>query len=166
MAFQKGQSPPKKGEKVVKNLHTDNFDIGEAPQRIQGDGTLATSITVEPVDGGLDTEYADALAFMEEPVEIMVQEVADPFAEDPVMVGNNGQLEIFKRGVPKVTKRKFVDCLIAKSFMVSTPEVQTPNGERTRTVKVTSALKFPFQIIQDKNPKGVEWLRRRLADQV
>jgi hypothetical protein len=121
--------------------------------------------SLEPVnERALNADFLDALAFMEEPVEIMVAETTDENAENPVQVGVNGQFQVFWRGVPTVTKRKFADALIVKSHRVSTPEMTNGSGERVRVIRRHAALKYPFSIMQDKNPKGTEWLRRRMAE--
>jgi len=114
----------------------------------------------------LHKRYLDALAFMEEEMTIIVNETTDKNAENPVFAGVNGQQVYFPRGIPCRTKRKFVDSLIVKSTNVSTPEIQLQNGERSFAIRQTSSLKYPFMVIEDKNPKGNEWLRGRLAELV
>lgn len=112
----------------------------------------------------LNKEYLDELAFMEDDMVIMVHESADPNSENPVTVGCNGVFRQFFRGQQTIAKRKFVECLIAKQGRVSTPEYINKAGERARAIRQTSAQKYPFSVIEDKNPKGGEWLRRRLAE--
>jgi hypothetical protein len=112
----------------------------------------------------LNPGYLEELAFMEELIEIVVHESADENAENPVRVGNNGIFVEFPRGMNVVAKRKYVDCLIVKQTRVTTPEYINPAGERARAIKQHSAMKYPFSVIEDRNPKGVEWLRRRMAD--
>lgn len=119
---------------------------------------------IQPVDGPLNKDYLDELAFMEEVIEIMVHEVDDPTAENPVQAANNGRIMLFPRGVPTKAKRCIVDSLIVKSDRVTTPEFTNDGGERLRTIKRHSALKYPFSVIHDPNPMGREWLRRRMAE--
>jgi len=110
------------------------------------------------------------LAFMEEEVEIIVAPTTDKNAERHVFVSVNGQgagpkgIPWLTRGVPYRVKRKFVEVLAkAKRVAVSTDEVLDSRGDRTIAVTKTSALAYPFSVIKDTNPRGVDWLRDILA---
>jgi hypothetical protein len=146
---------------------TTDLNVGQPADIILKDGTLATGgATVEPVETrGLNDDFMDELAFMEEEVTVMVHESTDENADNPVLVGCNGVFKQFFRGQPTIAKRKFVDCLIVKMIRVTTPEfTHQTSGERGRKIVQTSAMKYPFSIVEDKSPKGGEWLRRRMAD--
>jgi len=39
-------------------------------------------------------------------------------------------------------------------------------GEHMNTMRPHHALRFPFSVIEDKNPKGSPWLRNLLAERV
>ncbi len=110
-------------------------------------------------------EQIKKLAFMEEPMTILLHENADPNAEDPVTVGNNGKFVAFFRGKPTLTKRKFVSGLIVKVNTITTDEGIIPGTiERVGLIRTHSAHKYPFQIIEDKNPRGSEWVSKRFAE--
>ena len=144
---------------------TRNMNVGQSPDIILNDGTLATGgLIVEPVAGSMNKSYLDELAFNEEEMVVMVNETSDENAENPVIVGNGGVFAQFFRGQATVAKRKFVDCLIVKSGRVTTPETLNGAGERTNVIRQQSAHKYPFMVVEDKNPKGREWLTRRFAD--
>lgn len=132
-------------------------DILEAPAIDRG--------YLEPIDKPLNKDYLDELAFMNEQIIINVHESTDLNAENPVPVGNCGQFRFFERGKNILTQRKFADCLFAKGSSVSTPEI-FKGGEKTYAIRQHAAAKYPFTIIEDKNPKGVEWYRRRQAEMV
>jgi len=141
------------------------MQVGQAPDIELTDGELKTGGNCfELIDTPIVDTYLDALAFMEEPMEIVVAESADENADNPVIVGCNGVFKQFFRGQPTVAKRKFVECLIVKHGRVSTPEYINNAGERARSIKQNSAHRYPFSVISDRNPKGAEWLRRRLAE--
>ena len=143
------------------------LEVGQAPDIILKDGTLATGgLTLEAIDKPLNADWLDDVAFMEEEIEIIVMESSDPNAENPVTVGNNGVFKQFFRGKPTVCKRKFADCLIVKSGRVTTPKVKNAAGEDAFAIRQQSAHMYPFSIIRDPNPKGAEWLRRRMAEVV
>jgi hypothetical protein len=118
---------------------------------------------------GLD-EKARLLAFMEEPVTIMVHESTDPNAEAMVFVAVNGEgpgpakTPWIPRGQPVTIKRKFVEALCrAKGESVKSIEVTNNTGERSIRYPKHSALRYPFSIVEDQNPRGSEWLRKTLA---
>ena len=136
---------------------------------IGADGSILTagSNTIDAISpDALNKNFLDEIAFMEEEMEIMVNESSDENAENPVMVGCNGAFRQFWRGQVVTAKRKFVDCLIVKSGRVTTPEYINQAGERARSIKQQSAHKYPFMVISDRNPKGAEWIRRRLAEPI
>lgn len=150
---------------MAKEKDSREFDVQETqdidPSRAS---TAAESQRIVPVAGPLNKAYLNELAFMEEELVVMVHESADPNSENPVTVGCNGVFRQFFRGVPMKAKRKFVECLIVKQGRVTTPEYVNAGGERARAIRQTSAHKYPFSVVEDRNPKGAEWLKRRLAE--
>jgi hypothetical protein len=151
---------------MSKKIDTTNLSVGQAADIILGDGTLAKGgVTLDVIaKDSLNDGYAEELAFMEENIEIVVQEAADENAENPVIVGVNGVFKPFFRGQPTIAKRKFVDALIVKSSRVTTPKIKNGAGEDAFAIRQTSAHKFPFMVISDPSPRGLEWLRRRMAE--
>ena len=149
-----------------KEVDARDLFLGQPGDVTMANGELHTGRNILTVaeKAALNPDYMAELAFMEELMEIMVHEAADENAENPVCIGNNGIFVQFYRGVPTITRRKFVDCLIVKQEKITTPESTTANGERVRLIKRHAALKYPFSVLEDKNPKGAEWLRRRMAD--
>lgn len=121
--------------------------------------SIVTVENLSPGDG-----YAAELAFMEENVEVMVHDSTDPNAENPVQVSCNGRNQFFWRNQPQVVKRKFVEILArAKTTAISTVEARDLTGERTMRIDRSSALRYPFSVIRDENPRGASWLRNVLA---
>ena len=152
-----------RGVKGTKGTDTRQLEVGQNADILADQGI---DNVVVPVAGALDKDYADALAFMNEKVTIMIMETTNPNEPPIVEVGNNGKFRRFQRGVPTVTERKFVDCLIVKRTKITTPEYLNPAGERSTAIRQHSAMKYPFSVMEDKNPKGAEWLRRRMAEVV
>lgn len=119
-------------------------------------------ILVAPAEG-LDNGYAAHLAFMEEKMEIMVHESTDANAEPIVQVGVNGINQFFPRGEPVQCKRKFVEVLArARETSISTQTITTDRDVINRINRHT-ALRYPFSVIRDENPKGAAWLKSVLA---
>lgn len=154
-----------------KPLYSDDSKPDQAPDIILKDGTLAVGgQQVIYMDKPLSKDYAAELAFMEEEIVVTVNETTDENAENPITVGNNGVFKQFFRGVPTLTKRKFLDSLIVLSGRVTTPEIQVQGvrgqTERSFTIHQKSAHKYPFTVNEDKNQRGAEWVQRRLRDGV
>lgn len=111
---------------------------------------------------GLD-DYAAQLAFMEEPVDVMVHETTDPNEQMLVDVYCNGIPQRFIRGQVQTVKRKYVEILArAKQTSISTKTVTTDSDVINRIDKHT-ALRYPFSVVRDSNPRGAAWLKSVLA---
>ncbi len=112
---------------------------------------------------GLDNGYAAQLAFMEEEVEVMVHESTDQNAEPIVHVAVNGINQFFPRGEAVLCKRKYLEVLArAKETSISTQTINTNNDVINR-INQHTALRYPFSVIRESNPKGAAWLKSVLA---
>jgi hypothetical protein len=150
---------------MAKSTDTSNIPVGQPADIILADGSIGYAQTIEPVDmAQLNKDYLEALRFNEDILEIMIHESTNPNDENPVTVGNNGQTVTLDRGKPYRIKRKFVDSLIVKNTLVSTPEYTNNGGERAFKITQRSAMKYPFEVRNDPSPKGREWLNRRMAE--
>lgn len=120
---------------------------------------------IEPVDGPNWQAKAAELAFMEEPVDVLVHESTDPRAEPIVQVGVNGRNQFFVRGQSQTVRRKFVERLArAKRTSYTQQRYKDENGnDAIRNVPHT-ALEYPFSIVRDQNPRGGDWLKKVLAE--
>lgn len=128
-------------------------------------GALDELRTVEVHTQPLSTDYANALAFAEEKVTVMIHDDSDPNAENPVQVAVNGINQFFFRGQPQDVKRKYVEVLArAKRNRISTPEVTDGSGSRTNIVRQSSSLRYPFSVMFDPNPKGAMWLKNIMTE--
>ena len=114
---------------------------------------------------------AKTLAFMEEPVTIVIADSADPNAEKMVFVAVNGEgaghkkLPWLPRGVPVTIKRKFVERLArAKKVGIRTVDTRDASGYNTTAVQKSSGSLYTFTVLEDRNPEGTSWLRRVLAE--
>lgn len=110
-----------------------------------------------------DKKTLDAMAFMEEPVKIMVHESTDENAQPVVDVYCNGVPQRFVRGMEQVVKRKFVQILInARTTSVRT-RTGVEGGNVVNQLTRHTAVRYPFSVIEDRNPRGGAWLREALA---
>ena len=109
-------------------------------------------------------EKATRLAFYEEPVEIFLHETTNPTEEQLVFIGVNGEAKWLVRGRNHVLKRKFIETLArAKPTSIQTVETRGADGERVSEVRRHTALKYPFSIVRDDNPRGSAWAKELLT---
>jgi hypothetical protein len=107
-------------------------------------------------------EYAKKLAFMEEPVEVLVHESTEENPDLIVDLYCNGVPQRFIRGVPVTVKRKYVEILAnARTERMKTNVVREGDAVYNRVNK-HSALRYPFQMT-DPNPRGQDWLKGLLG---
>ena len=102
-------------------------------------------------------------AFMNEPVLVTVMSSGRDNDTPYVMVGVNGVTQMFKRDVPIVVKRKYVERLARAKETGYDQTVDERIGERMNSLQSRNALRYPFQVNRDDNPRGSAWLRAILA---
>jgi hypothetical protein len=127
-------------------------------------------IEVDNIEAQSLKEYADRLAFNEEPVTIRIEPSAEENAPDfhPVWVNGVGAEVMFQGrwvsfgflrvGEVITTKRKYVEVLLrSKRSFVRTTFDYTPDGDtRNFTPRTTSQL-MAVSIVKDTNPRGAAW---------
>jgi hypothetical protein len=109
-------------------------------------------------------DYAARLAFNEEEVKIIVHESTDKNAEAIVDVYVNGIPQRFIRGMEQNVKRKFVEVLARARHTSLKTEVEIKGDSVVNRIVRNSALRYPFSVREDRNPKGADWLRKILAE--
>lgn len=150
-------------------LHTGDIKIEQKPS-IEDREDLENEIAVAPPDV-LKKDYQDQLAFMEEPVTIRVERSSEKYAPHCIDCWCNGKgAEILMNGkwvetkaipvgIPVTTKRKYIE-ILARSKITS---VQTRHEDKTveqprNFVDRYTSSRAPFSVIEDKSPRGAEWL--------
>jgi hypothetical protein len=125
-------------------------------------------------------EDLDLLAFNEEPVTILIHKSQEmkfqPKTTDLICV--NGikaemllrrgwvQIGYLPRGVPFITKRKYVEQLAhAKVDHISTEHEGTEVERPKNFTNIVTSAACTFSLIEDKNPRGVAWLTSLLRNQ-
>jgi len=121
-----------------------------------------TDQIIEPVDGPVSNSMLGEMAFSEEMIDVVVHESTDPNAENPVMVYCNGVPQFFLRGQTQTVKRKFVEVL-ARAKQTAIQTIERPMMGDT-VVRKSRSLRYPFSIVQDRNPNGTVWIRKVLAE--
>lgn len=155
---------------MAKSLTSADVAIDQLPPIIEAN--LKPEIVVADADILRKKDYEARLAMAEEPVRIVIHSAA---MDNPPMtypVWNNGTMAealingqwIQIRDVPVETeitlKRKYVETLLrAKTMHISTKHdnamVENPRNE---TLRKTSAI-ANVQVMEDPNPRGIDWLR-------
>lgn len=155
----------------VTSRYLDRDAVGEshAPRQSLAIPGLSTALeTMEREDLHIQAEdpyafkdKAAELAFMEEFLVICIHPSGSPDAENPVPLGINGRMVYIRRGYDTLVRRKYVEQLLrAKPQSVQTEQRREPNGDVRNLVHKTSAMKYPFNIVRDDNPRGRAWVRR------
>lgn len=113
----------------------------------------------------LEKSYAEQLAFLEEPVEVMVAEPQDEKESNLVQLFVQGRSQMIIPGQPIVIKRKYLEVLARAKQIRYKPVVKINDltGAPVNMMIPRLVLRYNFSVIQDKNPKGAEWLRRILS---
>lgn len=106
-------------------------------------------------------DHAQHLAFMEEYLVINIHETGEKGAENPVVLGVNGRQVAILRGSDTLVKRKYVELLLrAKPEAINTRITRGGDGEPRNHIDKKRALKHPFSINMDRNPRGRAWAQK------
>ena len=113
------------------------------------------------------------LAFNEEPVRILIhrgQEKTASKTTDYIAINGLAAEVYFKNGfvpigyLPKgvafTTKRKYLAVIAgAKVEQIGTRVIERDNEDPNNLIERTVTAPLPFVVIEDKNPRGAEWLQ-------
>jgi hypothetical protein len=156
-------------------LHSDTLPKVEQVASIEDISTYEGDIVL--TEDVLKKDYADALAFMEEPVTVRLEPSSDKNAATAFPIWVNGRrAEVFQHGawceigylpvgVPLIIKRKVLEVIVRTKVDTVHTEVREMDSERPNNVigRFTSPV-HSFSILSDSNPRGPAWvaeLRRR-----
>lgn len=144
------------------SLDAADVSIKQQPDAVmKSTGDVESIESIVEVNKELDMAYAQELAFMEEFVEVRVEESTDPNAEPVVSVFNGGVSQYFVRGQTQRVKRKFVEVLArAKQTTVTTQEDRNTGNVG---IKRHTSIRYPFALTKD-TPQGYAWLRSILSE--
>jgi hypothetical protein len=136
-------------------------------RRVEADDTPGPLLDVQPdklideIPAGADyKELMASMAFMAEPVVIVLHALGQNEAEPAVPVGVNGDRAYLIPGIPTRVKRYHVAQLLkARPDYVSHKggEVSAPEENHNRFFK-QSTSRYNFDVIED-TPRGAMWLR-------
>jgi len=145
-----------------------NTQIGQDQKKeisMTGEASVKTETSIETVPGPGFEDVASLEKFMQEPVEVFLYEPYEEGQEHVVQLAVNGINQFVIRGVPQTIKRKYVEVLArARRVNVTAHGYKDGMGEAKNTVRINSGLQYPFQVVDDPNPKGPAWLKQILAE--
>ena len=131
---------------------------------IAGEIELSDDQSVEPVVASELGQGVEEEAFMNEPVTVLLAETTDENLNPMPVLSVNGTCQPLLRGVPTVIKRKYVEVLARCKETKYNQRTANPMEPDRIEMVARTALSYPFQVIDDKNPKGATWLRGVLAE--
>lgn len=124
---------------------------------------VVPTFSPEVIDNPVTMKDAELEAFMNEPVMVTVLSAGKDNEAPYVQVAVNGVLQMFRRDVPIVVKRKYVERLARAKETSYDQNLDERQGERMNVLQQIKSLRYPFQVNRDDNPRGAAWLRAVLA---
>ena len=159
--------------KRQRDFESEDIKIEQKPM-IDERGERSSTI-VRPETPLIDKDY-EKLAFAEEPVTIVIHRSGEKFSPnctDLISVNgrhaeilfSNGWVPVgyLPRGRSITVKRKVVEVLArSKQDHVKTVVIERDNEDPRNYVERATLSTMPFQMVEDRNPLGVEWLSQLL----
>lgn len=166
---QEGQSSNAQNRQVIragKELNTADMETREVPSIALPDtGPIERDREeIVMVDKPMNTDYMSELAFMEEPVTIMLARSSEKFAPAILDFYVNGKPLWIRVGYKATIPRKYVEVIArTQPYDVRTSVVKHEHHEDNRVERQT-INKYPFSVLHDPNPRGPEWLQRVMLE--
>lgn len=109
-------------------------------------------------------ELASDEAFMNEHVTVLVHSTTDENQPPHVTVNCNGTNQPIVRGTPTRIRRKYVEILARMKETKYTQVTPNPAAPDVTEMRSRHGLVYPFELIEDNNPRGRAWLSNVLAE--
>lgn len=120
---------------------------------------------IEPVSSVADFRtLASDEAFMHETVVVYVHPTTDENQPPHVILNVNGTNQPVIRGVNTPMKRKYLEVLARMKETKYTQMTPNPAAPDVSEMRARTALVYPFDLIEDSNPKGRAWLNNVLSE--
>lgn len=103
-------------------------------------------------------------AFMNELVTVMVHSTTDENQPPHIIVNCNGVNQPIMRGVPMKVRRKYVEILGRMKETKYSQVTPNPAAPDVSEMRARHGLAYPFDLIEDPNPRGRAWLQNVLAE--
>lgn len=109
-------------------------------------------------------ELAAEESFMNELVTVLVHATTDENQPPQVIVNCNGMNQPILRGYPTEIKRKYVEILARMKETKYSQFTPNPSEPDRIVMQARHGLSYPFDVVEDKNPRGRAWLNNVLAE--
>jgi hypothetical protein len=134
-------------------------------QKIQGIEISDDAPTIDLVSELKDfAALASSEVFMNEQVTIMVHSTTDENQPPQVIVNCNGMNQPIIRGYPTTIKRKYVEILARMKETKYSQVTRNPAAPDQIDMVARHGLSYPFDLVEDKNPRGRAWLTNVMAE--
>lgn len=122
--------------------------------------------TVVDTDNVMKTDDIEFERFMNQEVVVLLADPASEQEPTVVEVNVNGDYRMGVRGFEVKLKRAHVAVLArAKQSRVRQKKVVAPDGSMSFQEENVLALSYPFQVVEDPDPRrGAPWLRQLLSN--
>jgi hypothetical protein len=132
---------------------------------VQGIEILDDAPTVETVAESRDfSQLASDEAFMNEHVTVLVHSTTDENQAPHIIVNCNGVNQPIIRGVPTMIRRKYLEILARMKETKYTQRTPNPAAPDQIEMIARHGLAYPFEVVEDKNPRGRAWLSNVMAE--
>lgn len=125
------------------------------------DDEPAVETVAESVDFG---RLAADESFMNEFVTVMVHSTTDENQAPHVIVNCNGMNQPIIRGYPTKIRRKYLEILARMKETKYTQVTRNPAAPDQIDMIARHGLAYPFDLVEDPNPRGRAWLQNVLAE--
>lgn len=135
-----------------------------------GNKMIGDSVAVvedQSIETPTTTEFSREIseeAFMNEVVVVEIAESTDENQPNHVVLSVNGVTQPIFRGVPTPVRRKYVEVLARCKESKYSQHTNNPNEPDRIELRQRTALAYPFNVVEDKNPKGRAWLQAVLTE--
>ena len=140
----------------------------ERPLAANASVTVVEADRVEPVTTNADLEELirkekEAEAFANELVTIRIAKTTDKNKPDHVILSVNGKTQVVVAGRKQTVRRMYLEVL-ARMWESAYEQKQHAIELDRYEMLETPALVYPFEVLNDANPKGAAWLEHILAE--
>ena len=157
---------------AVKSGEISTEDLGVAQQKpreiqVKDKDTVLTPALVEPADSPhIDKEKMANITFSRELITVRFHESTEENAEKFVEGWNNGDHMRAPRGENITVERRFIETMMrAKPTRFSQKAVLDDLGKVGGYQEIPhTAIRYPFSVVEDKNPLGRAWLQAVLNE--
>lgn len=115
---------------------------------------------IQVVDGPDPMNEAQAAAFAEEKLTILIHQSPEKLPEDPVYVGVNGRGCYIWRGQKTLVPRKYVERLLRAQADNITQDVTATTEREFNKLTIRPTQRYPLSVLHDPSPIGAAWLQQ------